>query len=278
MCTPEAEERRRPDSSSRIPFGTRGDRSRSIRRGRHVLAFASAAVLAAIFASQTALAAPEEVAYATSDAFRILASYYRPESRSTAAIVILPDPKEGRGAWGALAESLRTDGFHVLVPDLRGTGQSVVQRGVRRDRARFTRSEASNAGLDAEAALRYLVGLPDTGIGAVALIASGNAVMALPGTRNASTWRSSRILISPSPDEGSEPWTEAMRSEADELLVIVTSHDLNGIDVAATLIPKDGSKECWIVEGTERGPALLLARSELLGPLSRWIRKSLSSP
>jgi hypothetical protein len=230
-----------------------------------------------IFASRTAIAAPEEVAYATSDAFRILASYYRPLARSATAIVILPDPKEGRAAWGAIADSLRAGGFHVLVPDLRGTAQSVMQRGVRRDRARFTRSEAANAGLDAEAALRYLGGLPDTGIRAFALIASGNAVMAVPGARKASSWRSSRILLSPSPDEGSESWTEAMRSEVGDLLVIVTSHDLNGIDVAATLIPEDGSKECWMIEGTDRGPGLLLARSDLVGPLARWIRASLSS-
>lgn len=257
----------------------RSDRFGSSRRARRFDALAAAAVaLLASLAGQVAIATPQEVVYGSSDAFRVLASYYRPDLESTAAIVILPDSKEGRVAWSAVAESLRAGGFHVLVPDLRGTFQSSTQRGVRRDRARFTRSEVANAGLDADAALRYLGGLPDTGIRGVAILASGDAVMAIPGARSASSWRLSRVLISPSPEADSESWLQAMRREGDDLLVIVTSHDLNGIDVAARLIPKDGAKECWMVETTERGPGLLKARLDLMAPLSRWIRASTSSP
>jgi pimeloyl-ACP methyl ester carboxylesterase len=225
-----------------------------------------------------AAASWKDVAYASPDAFRILASYYRPDSASTGGVVILPDPKEGRGAWVAVAESLRTAGFHVLVPDLRGTGQSFSQRGVRRDRARFTRGETAAAGLDAEAAMRYLRDLPDTGIRAVVLIGSGKGASSVFGGRKIAFERFGRILVSPGAAEEGEDWAGAIAEQPGELLVIVTNHDLTGVDVAASLIPKDGSKECWMVEGSERGPDLFRSRSDLLAPLVQWIRGSLESP
>jgi pimeloyl-ACP methyl ester carboxylesterase len=238
---------------------------------------AAALLLAVVSPRGIASGTSEEVAYATPDAFRVLATYYRPDSGSTGAIVILPDPQEGRAMWGALAESLRTTGFHVLVADLRGAGQSVVQRGVRRERSRFTRSEIANAGLDAEAARRYLLELPDTKIRSIALLASGSGAMAAFRGRNAAEEMSCRVLISPSPDEDTD-WDGARPGGEGDLLVIVTNHDLVGIDAAAALVPKDGSRECWMVDGTDRGAALFAARSDLVHPLIRWIRESLAFP
>ncbi len=226
------------------------------------------------FAASTA---SREVAYDTPDGFRVLADYYRPDTASSGAVLILPDPSEGKGAWSAVADSVRAAGYHVLVPDLRGTGGSVNQRGVRRDRARFTRTEMANGKLDARAGMDYLRNLPTTAIRDVVLVGSGKGAASLPGSRGDGFESVSYVLISPFPDQEGAGWTKKAREISGMMLIVVANDDLLGIDAAAAVAPDDPSRECWLIQGSGRGAELLGSRKDLIHVLIGWIRNSFAS-
>lgn len=213
----------------------------------------------------------EAVSYSTPDGFRVTADYYRPDMPSARAILLLPDPKEGRGAWGAVADSLARLGYHVLVPDLRGTGESLLQNGIRRDRSRFSVSEGQAAGLDAEAALRYLRDLRATSIRAVALVGSGAGSEAV--VRASRMWidRTARVALSPvpgGPEIGSVEWD-------DPFLLIVGNKDVLGIEVSASVDWSRSGTECWLIDGIGRGVDLMRIRPDLVAALATWVDRTL---
>ena len=221
-----------------------------------------------------AYAAPQEVSYPTADGFRIYATYYRPDLPSARAVLILPDAKEGRQRWSGVADSLCRAGFHVLVPDLRGTAESLYQRGIRRERARFSASELTLDGLDAQAGVRYLRELPATTIRAAALIGSGGAGTAVMRGRTGDLDQVARVLISPTP----ETWSEADSDLAGPLLIVVENDDILGLEAAASFVSRNRGEEFWLVDGMGRGAELLTARGDLIRLCITWIEHSLGVP
>ncbi|MFB3910300.1 MAG: hypothetical protein ACE15D_18075 [Candidatus Eisenbacteria bacterium] len=218
-------------------------------------------------------AEPETVAYTTADGFRVVARYYRPAAPASFAAVILPDPAEGKEAWSFLADTLLALGYHVLVPDLRGTGESALRRGVRRDRSRFTAAEIADAGLDAAAALHYFRDLPATSIRGVAWIGSGAGNAALLHADLGGPERAVRILVSPRIEDTE---VSPLRSEG-PLLVVVENDDLPGIEASASLVPGHTDRRCWLIEGVGRGAELLRSRGDWISTLTSWIERSLTS-
>lgn len=218
----------------------------------------------------SAAAASVPVSYVSSDGFRIFAHYYRPDSASARAVVLLPDPAEGKGPWAAAAESLCARGFHVLVPDLRGTGESSSQRGLRRDRRSFSRAERHD-GIDARAALRYLRDLPATTIRAVALVGSGEAALLALEARGTELARVSCTLVSPR-NLAAESWEPAPDVAT---MVLVAKDDVLGLEATLRLSRSESGVQTWLMDAAQHGVELLQARPDLLGPWSRWIDWSL---
>jgi pimeloyl-ACP methyl ester carboxylesterase len=233
-----------------------------------------AAAVVALLLVGPAGAAPETVHYGTSDGFAITADYYAPALPSARAVLILPDTREGRSAWIGIADSLVAAGLHVLVPDLRGTGESALQRGIRRDRARFTNGELQAARLDAEAGLRYLRELPATTIHEAALVCSGDADVSSFTARPGIMDRIARVIVSPA-------WTEesGLNSvRAGSVLVIVGAGDIIGIEASARLAAEDPTRECWLIDGAGRGAELLRTRPDLIPLLADWVGRTIGTP
>jgi pimeloyl-ACP methyl ester carboxylesterase len=243
-------------------------------RSHRQRAWINAAALLLFLSAGRCAAGPETVHYTSSDGFSITADYYRPSKPSALGVLVLPGAKEGRQAWQAAADSLARRGLHVLVPDLRGTGESAIQRGLRRERARFVSGEVQAARLDAEAGLRYLRELPATTIHAAALVSSGDADLSSYGARHGIMDRIARVVISPISldDRG-----EGTRNE-DPLLVIVGTEDIVGIEASARLAAEDPKRECWLVDGAGRGVELLQIRLDLIPDLTGWIEGRIGSP
>jgi len=210
-----------------------------------------------------------DVTYQSPDGYRIFASHYRHEGPAAGVVLLFPDPGEGRAAWSVLADSIRGRGLDVLVPELRGTGVSVFQRGIRRERSRTPMREDSETGLDAAAAMRYLRALPDGVAHPLVVIGSGEAASAVLGWRDG-TAAAGWILLSPSIGGGRRPEEPTAGSSA-KLLVLTSSGDIQGTESAAALLLRDREAECWIAEGTARGAELLAARADLLPDLLDWI-------
>ncbi len=218
-------------------------------------------------------AAPQTVHYGTSDGFAVTADYFAPALPSARAVLILPDTKEGRSAWLGIADSLVAAGLHVLVPDLRGTGGSALQRGIRRDRARFTNGELQAARLDAEAGLRYLRELPATTIHEAALVCSGDADVSSFRARPGIMDRIARVIVSPA-------WTQESglrAAQAGSVLVVVGTGDIIGIEASARLAAEDPTRECWLIDGAGRGAELLRTRPDLIPLLADWIGRTIGA-
>jgi dienelactone hydrolase len=229
-------------------------------------------VLALALLCGSASAESVPVSYASPDGFRIFAHYYRPDSASARAVVLLPDPAEGKERWTAVADSLRARGFHVLVPDLRGTGESATQRGLRRDRATFSRRERHD-GIDARAALQYLRDLPATTIRAAAIVGSGEAAACALEARRADLPRVSCALVSPRTieDGGVEPVPEI------PTMVMIGRDDVLGLEAALRLTRVESTVETWLVDAAQAGSELLQSRLDLVDAWSHWIAHSLET-
>lgn len=76
---------------------------------------------------------PEDVVLETADGVKLSAYFYCPEKKGkeTVPIILLHMLKRSRNDYTGLAEHLRSLGHAVLVPDLRGHGDSTAKRGMR---------------------------------------------------------------------------------------------------------------------------------------------------
>ena len=255
-----------PQRSCRL---CKSQRAARVRRLVAILFGLHVSVLAAVAAADGTV-----VTYSTPDGFRVLADYYRPETASDRAVVILPDPKEGREPWGPIADSLRARGYHVLVPDLRGAGESQFQRGIRHDRHHFSEGELAAASIDGQSAVRYLRNLPGSTVRRVAMIGSGEGAPSVLAVPSRGLDGFARILVSPLPAVVARPIPPDPNGSP-SLLIIVGGDDVLGIEAAAGLIPNDSTKECWLLDGPGRGSDLLRARIDLFPALLARIDRSL---
>jgi alpha-beta hydrolase superfamily lysophospholipase len=72
---------------------------------------------------------PEEPVLTTSDGVRLVMTYYPgTRGRETVPVVLLHMAKGGRTDYTSLAKELQSQGFAVIVPDLRGHGDSTKQK------------------------------------------------------------------------------------------------------------------------------------------------------
>lgn len=218
-------------------------------------------------------AEPETVSYETTDGFRISAHYYQPDITSSRAVLIVPGANEGRDAWQTAADSLRSLGFHALVPDVRGTGESVTQHGFDRYQSSFTAREHSAAAMDGNAGLCYLRDLPGTTIREVALIGSGTGCFSVLGTDGEGFDRISIVLLSPRGEAGDWVDTRARGAEL-PALIVVGKDDLLGIEATTAALQVFPDSECWIVDGRGRGAELLRSRQDLISSLVDWFPHS----
>lgn len=102
----------------------------------------------------------EEVTLDAKDGVIVLATYYPgPESKTTVPLILVHDWEGNRTELHSLAMGLQSLGCAVIVPDLRGHGNSIRMRGVERpiERDKMKPREVESMVLDIEAAKSYLL-------------------------------------------------------------------------------------------------------------------------
>jgi len=99
----------------------------------------------------------ERVKFDTKDRVTIVAQWYEGAgTKKTVPVIILHGFGEKRTQYDALAKSLQKQGHAVLVPDLRGHGESTDMAGTTLDPDRFRARELATMIYDIEAAKRFL--------------------------------------------------------------------------------------------------------------------------
>jgi pimeloyl-ACP methyl ester carboxylesterase len=107
---------------------------------------------------------PEVISLTTKDNLNLKATFYGgTKGKESVPIVILHDYEGNRNQFDGLARSLQSLGHAVLVPDLRGHGESTQYRtfggrgGGELDASRFRRGDFANIRLDLAAVRHFLV-------------------------------------------------------------------------------------------------------------------------
>lgn len=104
--------------------------------------------------------APEQLALETKDGVQLTATWYAGVNRKDSIpIIMLHDWEGNRNQYSGLATYLQSLGHSVIVPDLRGHGDSMRVRGrdMTLDREKFNRTAIAAMGEDIEACKRFLM-------------------------------------------------------------------------------------------------------------------------
>lgn len=113
---------------------------------------------------KTETPAPEDVVLATSDGVKLTTTYFKPaapdgEQAKAIPFILLHDWEGDRTQLLKYGAFLQSAGHAVIVPDLRGHGESTVVEGLGKpiDAKKFRRNEVSSVAMDIERCKKYLV-------------------------------------------------------------------------------------------------------------------------
>jgi alpha-beta hydrolase superfamily lysophospholipase len=208
----------------------------------------------------------ETVEYTTSDDARLVADFYPAEGTGREGIVLFH--REGSTAleFGALPAALAAQGFHVLVPDLRGHGRSEAEG--RSPRA----TDASPWLRDGPAAIAYLrsvlgmeasIGL--VGIGRGAEIAARTIGGSRPGG-------GALILIDPGVALTGLAVLQPGTGTERPVLIVAGREDARARNAARSLyLLRPHRCHLWLVDGGARIVDRLLERADFAADLAAWV-------
>jgi pimeloyl-ACP methyl ester carboxylesterase len=211
-----------------------------------------------------------EVRYLTSDGVSILADLYRPAAPSSIGMVLLPALGQPRSEWDAVAETIAERGWQVIVPDLRGQGES-GSVAVRRGRIE-TGTDPAQLWRDALAAEAFLRSQKPDSVAGVVFGGSriGAAAVAVAASR-ATVAPAGLILLSPEPDLAGIAVGPIIRGLDVPVLIIAGRDDPFGGETARDLyLPIRPNCRLWEIASEERGTSLFGRRPQLAIDLARF--------
>lgn len=221
-----------------------------------------------LIASPGIRAGGHTIALHTSDGLTLAASLYEAPHPPAPAVVLVHMLTRTRADWAGLADELQQAGFLVLVPDLRGHGDSagsydpagdlsVLQRdvqaalGLLKDRSDVSAGRIGIAGASLGANLAVLAAAADGGVRSVA-------------------------LLSPGLDYRGVKCETAMRKYGERpALLVAASNDAYALRSVKVLATIGGPRELLTLEGAGHGTTMLGRDPDLTGRLVEWFKKTL---
>lgn len=210
----------------------------------HGRALAWACLLAVLLPSgparaDVASALPYEVQVArlqSHDGLSLLVKHYRPQASASAGVVLVHDWLSSASAcWDAWADVLAGDGFEVLVPDLRGHGESTPDETPRAARARPSRTELQELRTDGTRWWQLF----SSDVQEVILVCAGASGQAAPDWRPRD--QALRAIVWIGPVGEAAVWEQSLRAPGlalPRLLLVATHDDLASTRVAEALFSR----------------------------------------
>jgi alpha-beta hydrolase superfamily lysophospholipase len=202
------------------------------------------------------------------DGTSLAATLYQPAQRPASAIVLLHMLTRSRRDWDVTAERLRQAGFVVLVPDLRGHGDSSGSSGSVGDLTTLVQ--------DAQAAVSYVKAYPGVrpeGIG-LAGASLGASLAALVAGADPSV--DSLALLSPSLDYRGLRCEPAMRKYSPRpALLVAAVNDPYAARTVKQLASGGSNRQVLMIEAAGHGTVLLSRHPPLVDHLVDWFRRTL---
>ena len=225
------------------------------------------AIIGALGFARGAPASAETVEYTTSDDAGIVADFYPAEGTSREGIVLFH--REGSTAleFGALPSALAAQGFHVLVPDLRGHGRSGAEG--RSPRA----ADASPWLRDGPAAIAYLRSVlgQEARIGLVGI--GRGAEIAARTIGGSSAGGGALILIDPGVALTGLAVLQPGTGGTDRpVLIVAGREDARARHTARSLyLLRPHRCHLWLLDGGARIVDRLLERADFAVDLAAWV-------
>ena len=223
--------------------------------------------LAAVTSSPVS-AAGVAVTFSADDGVQIAGTLWEPGARAAAAVIMVPGPLHGRGAWTRLGDQLAARGFVALAIDLRGQGGS-GGGDPGEDRTAYVR--------DVAAAVHFLQSRPDVQVGAIGIAgATLGATLAVMAAGVSPSVRA-LALLSPTLDFRGLKIEDALKRVGDRAaLLVASSEDAYSARSARELAQTGpGTRELQLLEGAGNGTRMLASRPDLVGTLVDWFSRTL---
>jgi|KBSSwiStaDraftv2_1062776.scaffolds.fasta_scaffold691262_1 dienelactone hydrolase len=242
------------------------------RHVRAVHAFGTLIVLLSLgfVAPSRAGAGTERVTIRTDDGVSLAATWYEPQTRSPAVILVHMLHKNRRD-WDAMASRLASEGIGALALDLRGHGESsgVLPEGEAADYSVLIR--------DVIAARRYVASRSDVQPSHVGIAGASIGANLAVLEASADTAVASLALLSPTTDYRGLRIDAAMKKYGGRPAIMIASDD----DAYAMRSVKElqkaggGTREALIVNHAGHGTVMLGRDPDLARTLVDWFRRTL---
>ena len=209
--------------------------------------------------------APGVVKLQTEDGVTLVGTYL--PGTTGKGVILLHMLGRDRASWGDFGDHLNYQGYHVLLLDLRGHGESTWRGREMLDWRQFSSEDFKKMVLDVEAAKTFLEDQGVEEIGIIGASIGANAALAYT-TRNAIDWL---VLLSPGLVYRGIEVENAAKQYTNPVLIVVARDDKYSADSSNRLIAMfRGEKKLKIVDGSYHGTDLL--RSDDIKQLvTEWI-------
>lgn len=209
--------------------------------------------------------APGVVKLQTEDGVTLVGTYL--PGTTDEGVILLHMLGRDRRSWGDFGNQLNYQGYHVLLLDLRGHGES-IRRGMEAlDWHQFSNEEFKKMVLDVEAAKTFLEDQGIKKIGIIGASIGANAALNYAARKNVE-WL---VLLSPGLVYRGIEVEEAAKQYTNPVLIVVAKGDKYSADSSNKLITIfRGEKRLEIVDGSDHGTELL--RSDIIKQIViEWI-------
>jgi len=219
-------------------------------------------------ASPAIRAGGHTVALRTTDGITLSASLYEASRQPAPAVVLVHMLTRTRADWAGVAEQLQQAGVVVLVPDLRGHGDSAGSYDPAGDLSIFQR--------DVQAALGLLRARSDVSPGRIGIAGASLGANLAVLTAAADGGVRSVALLSPGLDYRGVRCDSAMRKYGERpALLVAASNDPYALRTVKSLATIGAPREVLTLEGAGHGTAMLARDPDLAGRLVEWFKKTL---
>lgn len=227
---------------------------------------------------------PTTIEYQSSDQFHIKADLYLPPKFSkkmrAPVVILLHSLSENRNVWKKYSIALATKGYAVFVPDLRGHGESILDKKNRRSFWRsFKKEQWILMPQDVISGIDYLKNNnPQANIDKIIIVGSsmGAAAGVITAEKEKDKVKAIALLSPFCNYKGMESRVPLVNYGEHPLLIIVSKTDRASYDASQELIKyAQGEHEIALVNNAGHGTVMLKFEPKLVPLLYKWLEKNL---
>jgi dienelactone hydrolase len=227
---------------------------------------------------------PTRIEYSAKDHFHIVADLYvppkLPKNVKVPLVIFLHEISQSKTVWKPYAKELAEKGYSVLAIDIRGHGESVINKKKQRSYWRkFKEEDWKEVSSDVTKGIAYLKeNNPEVDTNRIIIIGSSmGTCVAVKAANEEKKHVKGLILLSPySNYKGIEARVPLVDYGANPILIIVSKNDYSSYDAATELIKySQGTHQLVLVKSAGHGTFMLKFEPKLKQIMYDWLIEKL---